>query len=83
MFITRIFSQVSELEQIVSLAKRLQERYLFRNLAAVIWKIEYILYDPIRVKGARASLGKPIVSIEVERRSLVNLCRISVQEYPH
>ena len=30
----------------------------------------------------RASEGKPIVSIEVERRSLVNLYRISMQEDP-
>ena len=28
----------------------------------------------------RASLGKPIVSVEVERRSLENLYRISMQE---
>ena len=47
---------------------------------AFIWKIEYILHEPIRVKRARASLGKPIVPIEVEWRSLVNLYRISMQE---
>ena len=29
---------------------------------------------------SRASRGKPIVSIEVKRRSLVNLYRISMQE---
>ena len=47
---------------------------------AFIWKVEWILREPIRVKRDRASLGKPIVSIEVERRSLVNLYRISMQE---
>ena len=35
------------------------------------------------LKEPCASLGKPIVSIEVERRSLVNLHRISMQEDPH
>ena len=32
---------------------------------------------------SRASLGKSLVSTEVERRSLVNLYRISMQEDPH
>ena len=32
------------------------------------------------LKERRASLGKPIVSIDVEKRSLVNLYRISMQE---
>ena len=32
-----------------------------------------ILHEPIRVKRDRASLGKPNVSIVVERCSLVNL----------
>ena len=32
------------------------------------------------LKERQTSLGKPIVSIEVERRSLVNLYRISMQE---
>ena len=32
---------------------------------------------------SRASLGKFMVSIEVERRSLVKLYRINMQEDPH
>ena len=47
---------------------------------AFIWKIEEILREPIRVKRVQATLGKPIVSIVVDWRSLVNLYRISMRE---
>ena len=47
---------------------------------AFIWKIEEILREPIRVKRIQATLGKPIVSIVVDWRSLVNLYRISMRE---
>ena len=75
-----MFPQTRELEQIVSLAKAIARIKYWTESALLFWRHKRFYMSQPGLKERRTSLGKPIVSIEVERRSLVNLYRISMQE---